>query len=142
MTFTKSVPRMKVYEGANPGKPRTISLARTDGSARMAVPIPKDEPVRDEAYRRLVAGWDCAHCGKGGPSQFAHGDEGKGMAIKACDLTGYPLCADGPGRQGCHSVIGASGMFTRDQRRRLESGYAAQTRERAASMGKLPGKGK
>lgn len=104
-----------------------------DGKARMVVPLPKDQPYRSEAYRRLVAALPCAHCQRPGPSQCAHGDEGKGMAIKASDLTCFPLCADGPGRRGCHSLIGASGAFTREQRRTLEQTYAAQTR---ATLGK------
>lgn len=90
---------------------------------------PKASPVRDEAYRRRVAALPCAHCGKHGPSQCAHGDEGKGMGIKACDLTCWPACADSPGRRGCHSLIGASGMFSREQRRTLETQYAAATRK-------------
>lgn len=111
-------------------RPRAQAVAVSDGKARAVVSVPKAAPVRDEAYRRLVATLPCAHCGKAGPSQCAHGDEGKGMAIKACDLTCFPLCADFPGRQGCHSLIGATGMFSRDQRRTLEARYAAQTRER------------
>lgn len=121
----------------------TAALQRQDGRARLTVPVPrpKEGPVRDESYRRLVASWDCIQCGKAGPSQFAHSDEGKGMGIKSCDLTGYPACADAPGRPGCHSVIGSQGMYTQAQRRRLEAGYAETTRRRAASMGKLPVKG-
>lgn len=91
--------------------------------------FPKSNPVRDEGYRRLVAALDCAHCGRPGPSQAAHGDEGKGMGIKASDLTCFPLCADSPGRQGCHSIIGASGMFRKEHRRTLEAKYAEATRK-------------
>ena len=91
--------------------------------------IPKRPPVRDEAYRRLVAALPCAHCGRAGPSQAAHADAGKGLGMKSCDLTCFPLCADGPGRKGCHSMIGASGLFTKEQRRTLEAKYAAQTRK-------------
>ena len=89
---------------------------------------PKTEYVRDKAYRRWVASLDCAHCGKPGPSQAAHADEGKGMSIKASDDTCYPLCADWPGRRGCHSLIGASGLFSREQRRALECVYSESTR--------------
>lgn len=109
-------------------KPRAAAVA-VAGPARALISLPKQPPVRDEEYRRLVAALPCAHCGKPGPSQAAHGDEGKGMAMKACDLTCFPACADSPGRRGCHSVIGATGMFTREQRRTLEQGYAAQTRK-------------
>ena len=109
-------------------KPRPQAVAVT-GPARAIVSLPKRPPVRDEAYMRLVAAMDCAHCGKAGPSQCAHGDEGKGMGIKASDETCWPACADTPGRVGCHTLIGASGMFTRDQRRTLETRYAEQTRK-------------
>ena len=95
---------------------------------RPIVTLPKAAPVRDEAYRRLVATLPCAHCKRHGPSQCAHADEGKGLGIKASDRDTYPLCADEPGRRGCHSLIGASGMFTREQRRTLERAYVSQTR--------------
>ena len=91
--------------------------------------FPKAAPMRSEKYRRLVASLPCAHCGKAGPSQAAHADEGKGLAMKASDETCYPLCADSPGRRGCHSLIGASGLFSREQRRTLEARYAEQTRK-------------
>lgn len=90
--------------------------------------IPKTKYVRSEAYRRRVAELPCAHCGKPGPSQCAHADEGKGLGIKSSDESCFPLCADSVGRRGCHSLIGASGMFSREQRRYLESKYAEQTR--------------
>ena len=92
-------------------------------------PQPKAAPVRDEAYRRRVAALPCAHCGKPGPSQCAHADEGKGMGIKASDLDTYPLCADTPSEYGCHTLIGATGCFTKEQRRHLERTYVQQTRD-------------
>ena len=129
MTWAKAPPRVKQYEGANPAAPRAPALRIADTRARLTISLPKERPYRSEAYRRLVAALPCAHCKRPGPSQCAHGDEGKGMAIKASDLTCFPLCADTPGRQGCHSLIGASGKFTRDQRRALETTYAAATRQ-------------
>jgi len=95
----------------------------------MTVPIPKERPDRDEAYRRLVAALPCAHCGLEGRSQAAHADEGKGMAIKSSDYTCFPLCGPGFDDNGCHWFIGSSGAFTREERRKLERDYAAQTRE-------------
>jgi len=126
--FTPKVPRrpQKVIVGYTP-RPREVAVA--SGEARMSVPAPKENPVRDEGYRRLVAALPCAHCGRAGPSQAAHADQGKGMAIKSSDLTCYPACADAPGRRGCHSLIGSDGAFTRDQRRHLEECYAEQTRK-------------
>lgn len=127
-----------------PLKPEvTAALQRQDGRARLTVvlPRPKEGRVDSDPYRRLVASWECFHCGKAGPSQFAHSDFSKGMSIKSCDLTGYPACADQPGKVGCHTVIGTERLFNKENRRRLEAGYAQKARDRAASMGKLPVKG-
>ncbi len=114
--------------------PRTPGqvLRVDDGKARMVVPLPKQTPARDKAYLRAVAALPCAHCKRAGPSQAAHADEGKGLGTKASDYETFPLCADGPGRRGCHSVIGASGAFSREQRRALERKYVAMTREALA----------
>lgn len=107
-------------------------------SVREAAPVPKDEPVRSEAYRRWVASLQCAHCKRMGPSQCAHSDEGKGLALKAGDDTCYPLCADSPSRRGCHTLIGASGVFSREQRRELEKVYSARTRLHALALDAFP----
>jgi hypothetical protein len=109
-------------------RPRAKAVAVADHRARLVVPLPKRAPWRSEQYRRLVAALPCAHCGRPGPSQAAHADEGKGLGIKASDETCFPLCADAPGWRGCHSVIGSSGQFTREQRRELEARYGQQTR--------------
>lgn len=108
-------------------RPRAAAVA-VAGPARTTVPVPKAVYVRSESYRRRVATLPCAHCGRPGPSQAAHADEGKGLGIKASDDTCYPLCADATGRRGCHTLIGASGLFSREQRRYLEQKYAEQTR--------------
>ncbi len=109
-----------------------VPFPRVEPAPRKILTVPKAAPVRDENYLRRVAALACAHCGRPGPSQAAHADEGKGMAIKASDLDTYPLCADGPLRRGCHSLIGASGLFSREQRRALERKYVAQTQEQLA----------
>lgn len=132
MTWKRPPPRVKIYDGDRPTAPREphpAALRPLGPSTKHVEPIPKQPPYRSEAYRRLVAALACAHCRRPGPSQCAHGDEGKGLAMKSSDLTCFPLCADEPGRRGCHSMIGASGMFTREQRRALEQTYAAQTRK-------------
>ena len=124
-----------------PLKPEvTAALRRSDGRARLTItlPRPKEAPVRSEAYLRLVAAMDCAHCGRAGPSQACHGDEGKGMGIKSSDLTCWPGCADAPGRLGCHTLIGSKGAFTRAQRRALEITYAARTRAKIRAAGTWP----
>ena len=128
----KRTPRREPTQSTYTARPRAIALAISDGSARMTVPVPKGRYVRSEAYRRLVAALPCAHCGIEGHSQAAHTDMGKGLSLKACDLTCYPAC--GPHWQGasvtpgCHWLIGTSGHYARADRRELEGRYAAQTR--------------
>lgn len=107
-------------------------------SAAPAAAIPKDDPIRSESYRRLVAALPCVICGVSGFSQAAHGSEGKGMAIKACDLTLFPACCDRPGVRGCHSKLDQGAMFSRAVRRALEPSWAADTRRRIESMGLWP----
>lgn len=118
--------------------PRAQPLRISDQRAVLCVPLPKSKPKRNEAYRRWVAGLDCAHCKRPGPSQCAHGDAGKGMGIKADDDTCYPACADSPGRQGCHALIGSSGKLTQAQRRLLELMYAEETQAKAKAAGAWP----
>jgi hypothetical protein len=109
-------------------RPRAFERDHAASADKMARPVPKANPVRDEAYRRLVAALPCAHCGVAGLSQAAHADEGKGLGLKACDLTCFPLCGPRPSEPGCHWLIGTSGRIPRDERRELEARYGAQTR--------------
>lgn len=66
------------------------------------VAVPKEELVRSEPYRRLVAQLPCIWCGICGYSQHAHLNLGKGMGLKTDDRTGFPLCCSRPGIEGCH----------------------------------------
>lgn len=112
-------------------RPREQAVA-VAGPARAIVSVPKRQYVRDEKYRRLVAALPCAHCGRPGPRQAAHSDyggDGKGLGIKSDDDSVWPGCADSVGRVGCHTLLGATGLFTREQRRHLEKKYAEQTRK-------------
>jgi len=129
MTFHRPSPRpAKQMDGYTP-RPREIVLRR-DPPATMCVPLPKAKPWRCEAYLRIVASYPCAHCGIEGRSQAAHSDEGKGLGIKSDDRGCFALCADQPGRKGCHSIFGATGMLPQYHRRLLETKYAAATRAR------------
>lgn len=117
-----------------------VTLARAGLTAEerslvLVQPIPKENAWRSEPYRRLVASFACEHCSLQGFSQFAHGDFTKGMGIKTDDRTGYAACCDRPHRVGCHTLIGSSGRFSRDQRRVLERRYANQTIARVCRMG-------
>lgn len=100
--------------------------------------IAKSKPIRSEAYRRAVASLPCVICGYPAPSQAAHGSDGKGMGLKACDLTIFPACADRPGVRGCHSKLDQGALFSKAVRRTLEPVWAADTRRRITSMGLWP----
>ena len=89
--------------------------------------MPKVAPVRSEAYRRAVAALPCVICLTQGFSQAAHANTGKGMGMKACDLTLFPACADRPGWRGCHSRLDQGALFSKDVRRALEPVWAADT---------------
>lgn len=121
-------------------EPRRL-LTLDDGHERSAVSRPKRVYLRSETYRRFVASMHCAHCHRAGPSQAAHSDsaaDGKGLGIKACDSAIWPGCADGPGRQGCHSLIGATGNFTREHAQALAARYIEQTQREAVERGAWP----
>ena len=103
-----------------------------------AAQVAKAAPVRSEPYRRAVATLPCAICGVPGYSQAAHGSEGKGVGIKACDLTLFPACCDRPGVRGCHSLLDQGALFTKSVRRELEPVWAADTQRRIKAMGLWP----
>jgi hypothetical protein len=112
--------------------PRPRPVVRADHSpdaGKMVCQRPKDAPVRDEAYRRLVAALPCIACGKRGRSQAAHGPA-LGRGIKASDLELFPLCADEPGAVGCHKKFDTYVFFKAEARREVAAAWAAQTRAR------------
>lgn len=119
-----------VYRLARPCEAAQVSAA--------AVPVPKAAPVRSEPYRRLVASLPCIACGIEGFTQHAHGNAGKGMALKTCDLFAFPLCADRPGERGCHSKLDQGGLFPREVRREVEQEWARRTVLFLNSAGRWP----
>jgi hypothetical protein len=110
--------------------PPHLRRAATMAPRATVASIPKAEPVRDEAYRRLVAALPCAACGIEGRSQCAHVNSDKGKGVKASDTDSMPLCADGPGRVGCHSRFDKYELLTGGRDAHVEQGrvWAAQTR--------------
>lgn len=118
-------------------KPLAVPLvyAVIDDQVRAA---PKSAPVRSEEYRRAVATLPCVICGVPGYSQAAHANTGKGMGIKACDLTLFPACADRPGVVGCHTKLDQGALFSKAARRTLESVWAADTQRKIKLMGQWP----
>lgn len=107
-------------------------------STAPAAQVNKDDPVRNEAYRRAVASLPCAICGVPGYSQAAHANQGKGMGMKASDLTCFPACGPRPGFQGCHAALDQGALFLKAVRRELEPVWAADTQRRILAMGLWP----
>jgi hypothetical protein len=101
------------------------------------VKFPKSRRFKSEPYRRFVASLPCFACGLESASQCAHANGG-GMGTKASDLETFPLCADGPGRLGCHSVFDRCIGMTWDEREALTAAYVRRMQDIARSAGKLP----
>ena len=110
--------------------PLHLRRAATMAKREAVASIPKAEPVRSEAYRRLVAAMPCAACGLEGRSQCAHVNSNKGKGVKASDTDSMPLCADQPGRVGCHSCFDQYALIDGGREAHVEQGraWAAQTR--------------
>lgn len=102
------------------------------------IPAPKPQIVRSEAYRRIVAAMPCCICGMEGYSQCAHGNLGKGMALKSDDRYSFALCGPRPGIAGCHAQFDQGALFTKDERRAFEKFAATFTQKLIASRGLWP----
>lgn len=96
----------------------------------MTLAFPKAKILRSESYRRFVASHPCFSCGMDGSSQCAHANEGKGLAMKACDLRSFPLCFI------CHGDLDQSRGLTRDERRALESKWVDRMQRMARNAGR------
>ena len=119
-------------------RPRAAAVAVADTRARMVVQVPKDEPVRHEGYRRLVASLPCIRCKQVGRSQAAHPNTGKGAMLKTDDRLCFPLCADAPGELGCHTMFDQGALFTKEWRRKREPVWGLATRTAVKLAGAWP----
>jgi hypothetical protein len=101
---------------------------------------PKENAVRSEEYRRLVAALPCAHCGIHGISQHAHENEQKGKSLKLDDRRAMPLCADQPGREGCHKKFDEYRLLLGGRGAHVAMGnyWAERTRAVIIEAGKWP----
>lgn len=115
-------------------RPRAAAVAVADTRARMVVQVPKAEPARHEGYRRLVASLPCINCKQVGRSQAAHPNTGKGAMLKTDDRECFPLCTDGPGRVGCHTLFDQGALFTKERRRQLEPLWGRLTRQTVQTL--------
>jgi hypothetical protein len=126
-----------VHTPAPAGLSARVIMARCDEAAE---PVHKENPVRHEGYRRLVAQLPCIACGKVGRSQHAHENEGKGKGLKVDDRRAMPLCADEPGQEGCHTKFDQYRLLPGGHDAHDEQGrtWSAQTRAEIEAAGLWP----
>jgi hypothetical protein len=74
----------------------------------------------------------CRRCGRAGPSQFCHADEGKGIGIKTDCRRGWPGCPE------CHEFVGSTGKLGKEGRRLLEAVMGLSTRTTILLEGQWP----
>ncbi|AVS68146.1 hypothetical protein C8245_22995 [Paracidovorax avenae] len=119
--------------------PRASVLSACGASA---APVPKEELLRSEAYRRAVASLPCAWCGLVGSSQHAHANEGKGMGIKVDDRSGFPLCAPRLGEEGCHAAFDQYRLMPggREAHRAAADRWVRETQAQIQALGLWPRK--
>lgn len=102
-------------------------------SAQFRGSIPKSQPVRSEAYRRVVASLPCIACGIQGYSQAAHlPPDGKG--IKQGDDLIFPLCCVRVGVPGCHQDYDQYRLFNKQTAVTVGRAWAADTQRRIYAM--------
>lgn len=117
-----------------------VAIAQNLHAAAPATAKPKEDAVRSEPYRRLVAAMPCAHCGAVGYSQHAHENVGKGMGLKVDDRRAMPLCCTRPGIEGCHQAFDQYRLVPggRDGHHAAGAEWAAKTRKAIEESGKWP----
>lgn len=109
-----------------PKEVRPLARATRRGTysgATTGEPVDKENLVRSETYRRLVAAMPCCWCGREGLSQAAHPNHGKGMSLKTDDRRCFALCAD-----RCHPEFDQGSRLTREQRRDMADEWGEKTR--------------
>ncbi|WP_250538786.1 MULTISPECIES: hypothetical protein [unclassified Caballeronia] len=83
--------------------------------------IPKPQTFRSEKLRRAVAELPCVCCGRVGYTQAAHGNEGKGMALKVSDAMLAALCTV------CHTDLDQGRTMNKLERRAFVLEMVAKT---------------
>lgn len=124
MSWIRTPPRVKQWEGPRP-TPRVAHVAVRDTRAHLVVPIEKTKPLRNKAYRMLVAALPCINCDIRGHSQAAHAPT-LGKGIKASDREIFPLCC--VSGNDCHWKFDNYQLFNREDRALAASVWAARTR--------------
>ncbi|WP_114968309.1 hypothetical protein [Rhodoferax ferrireducens] len=104
--------------------------------------LPKEDIVRSEPYRRLVAARPCINCHIEGYSQAAHPPP-TGKGIKEDDRECFPLCCIHPGADGelvpgCHADFDNYRLVPASDVRALAASWGAQIRKEIRDEGKWP----
>ena len=118
--------------------PDNVTMAAND--QMFAEPIEKENPLRNEPYRRLVAAGACKSCRIEGYSQHAHENEGKGKGLKLDDRRAMALCCTRPGVEGCHVKFDEYRLLPGGREAHAEQGriWAAETRREIEESGQWP----
>lgn len=118
------------------------SISRGSYGGDLGGPVPKENAVRSEEYRRLVAAMACKHCGIVGYSQAAHPNTNKGGALKTDDRLCFALCTVHPVGsgfvRGCHEKFDQGALYDKATRRAIEPAWGADTRRYIIATGQWP----
>lgn len=98
---------------------------------------PKENAVRSDPYRRLVASLSCSACGIEGYSQAAHPPP-KGKGMKEDDRECFPLCCDRPLVVGCHYKLDQYQLVPKDMIRTQAAFWGKNTRAEIYHAGNWP----
>jgi hypothetical protein len=132
----RSTFKRKVYVRTPASAPQPIRAVALTVFADV-VASPKEDAVRSEPYRRLVAAMPCKACGIQSYSQAAHlPTEGKG--IKQDDRLIFALCCTRVGIPGCHADFDQYRMFSRLIAMTVGAAWAADTRRQILAAGQWP----
>lgn len=115
---------------------RPVSAGSYSGGVS-GLAIAKEQIIRSEEYRRLVAATPCAHCRIEGYSQAAHPPPtAKGR--KESDLDCFPLCCTRPGQIGCHFLFDNYKMMPHDAAVEQARQWGRETRAKVINLGLWP----
>ena len=117
--------------------PSPISGGRVAVFTELVLASPKEDPIRSEPYRRLVAMLPCANCGIEDQSQAAHPPP-TGKGIKEDDRMCFPLCCTRPDKQGCHALFDQYKLIPKALMRDCAADWAAETRDTIEGNGMWP----
>lgn len=118
-------------------RPRAV-LRLVPPAPRPIVSTPKENAVRSEPYRRLVAAQPCLHCGIERHSQCCHSNYLKGMGLKTDDRASFSLCS--VSGNGCHRKLDQGALFTKEVRRDKEIQWGVETQKRLRELAKTDAK--